>query len=38
MKSYQISVRPYGVHAILVEWPNEVNEEILEDILSFIST
>ena len=35
MKSYPISIRPFGVHAILVEWPNEVNEHILEDILKF---
>jgi len=35
MKSYPISIRPYGVHAVLVEWPNEVDENILEDILGF---
>lgn len=35
MISYPISIRPYGIHAILVEWPNEVDEAILEDILQF---
>lgn len=33
--SYSISIRPYGIHAVLVEWPNEVDETILEDILRF---
>lgn len=33
--NYSISIRAYGVHAILIEWPNHVEEEILEDILSF---
>lgn len=33
--SYTISIRPYGEHAILIEWPNLVEEMILEDILSF---
>ncbi len=35
MKSYPLSIRPYGIRAVLVEWPNEVDEEILEDILQF---
>jgi len=33
--AYPISIRPYGIHAVLVEWPNEVDENILEDILEF---
>ncbi|WP_298475842.1 5-oxoprolinase subunit PxpB [uncultured Maribacter sp.] len=33
--NYSISIRAYGVHAILIEWPNHVKEDILEDILSF---
>jgi len=32
---YPISIRPYGTHAVLLEWPNEVEEAILEDILQF---
>ncbi|MEO9893926.1 5-oxoprolinase subunit PxpB [Aurantibacter sp.] len=32
---YPISIRPFGIHAVLVEWPNEVEEGILNDILHF---
>lgn len=35
MTDYLISIRPYGVHAILVEWPQLVEEAILDDILLF---
>lgn len=35
MKSFPISVKPFGLHAILVEWPNNVDEAILDDILQF---
>ena len=35
MKKLQIQMKPFGVHAILVEWPNEVLHSILEDILQF---
>ncbi len=35
MRNYSLSIRPFGVHAILIEWPNEVQEAILEDILQF---
>lgn len=35
MKRYHISIRPFGVHAILIEWPKSVEEAILEDILQF---
>ena len=37
MKDYKISIRPFGEHAVLVEWPNEVDEAILEDIIQFKS-
>ena len=37
MSNYSLSIRPFGVHAILVEWPNEVQEAILNDILQFTS-
>ncbi|MGB5497485.1 MAG: 5-oxoprolinase subunit PxpB [Maribacter sp.] len=37
MTNYSISIRPFGEHAILVEWPNKVDEAILEDILQFSS-
>ncbi len=35
MSKYSLSIRPFGVHAILIEWPNKVEEEILDDILQF---
>ncbi len=35
MSKYSISIRPFGIHAILVEWPNFVKEDILDDILLF---
>ncbi|WP_420601943.1 5-oxoprolinase subunit PxpB [Flagellimonas sp.] len=38
MKSYPISIKPYGQNAVLVEWPNAVDESILEDILQFIDS
>ena len=35
MSTFPILIRPFGVHAILVEWPKEVQESILTDILQF---
>lgn len=35
MSLYSISIRPFGIHAILIEWPNRVEEVILDDILRF---
>ncbi|MBT2163035.1 5-oxoprolinase subunit PxpB [Zobellia barbeyronii] len=35
MNSYPISIRPFGIHAILLEWPGRVDVAILEDILQF---
>ena len=35
MKKPSIHIKPFGVHAILIEWPNEVNEDILNTILQF---
>ena len=37
MTDYPISIRPFGEHAVLVEWPNIVDEAILEDIIQFKS-
>ncbi|PIF01402.1 MAG: allophanate hydrolase [Maribacter sp.] len=37
MTEYQISIRSFGEHAVLIEWPNEVDEAILEDIIQFKS-
>lgn len=36
MSKFNISVRQFGAHAILVEWPNKVEEAILYEILQFI--
>lgn len=30
-----IHIKPFGLHAILIEWPNEVSETILNRILQF---
>ena len=35
MKPYPIVIRPYGTHAVLIEWPNKVDKAILDDILIF---
>ena len=32
---FEISFKPYGDRAILVEWPQEINEPILYDLLDF---
>ena len=38
MKKYPITYKNFGQRAILVEWPNEVSEEILEDIIQYKTT
>lgn len=35
MNSYPIQIKPFGVHAILIEWPSEIEHSILDDILTF---
>ncbi len=35
MKSYPINIKSFGEHAILLEWPHRVEDEILFDILNF---
>lgn len=35
MKPYPITIEPFGEQAILVEWPDKVDEAILYDILQF---
>lgn len=37
MKKYPLSIRPFGIHAVLIEWPEKVEEAILKDILIFKS-
>lgn len=36
MKSYPITIKPFGERAVLIEWPNKVEESILTDILNFM--
>nr|WP_299167349.1 5-oxoprolinase subunit PxpB [uncultured Allomuricauda sp.] len=38
MKSYPINIKQYGQNSVLVEWPNIVDEAILEDILQFVES
>ncbi|MEM7486390.1 MAG: 5-oxoprolinase subunit PxpB [Bacteroidota bacterium] len=38
MNSYPISIKPFGQSAVLVEWPNKVDESILQDILDFTTS
>lgn len=35
--AYNLSFKPYGKHAVLVEWAQEINENILLDVISFKS-
>lgn len=35
MNSPKIHIKPFGEHAVLIEWPNEVNEQTLETIIKF---
>ncbi|MBU2997515.1 5-oxoprolinase subunit PxpB [Cellulophaga baltica] len=35
MKNYFITIKPFGTHAVLIEWPDKVEENILDDILTF---
>lgn len=38
MKKYPITIKPFGEHAVLIEWPTNVDDLILEDILQFHKT
>jgi len=35
VSSYPITIKAFGEQAILVQWPSEVNDSILEDIIQF---
>ncbi len=35
MSRYSISIKAFGEHAVLIEWPEKVDELILDDILQF---
>lgn len=35
MSSYTIQIKPFGAHAVLIEWPKRVEDAILDDVLEF---
>lgn len=35
MHNYKLTYKPFGERAILIEWPQEINEAILYDVLAF---
>ena len=35
MAAYNLTYKPFGERAILIEWPQVINEAILEDIINF---
>jgi len=35
MKSYKLTYKRFGQYAILIEWPNEISEDVNRDILSY---
>ena len=35
MSTYPITIKAFGEYAVLIEWPNKVSEDILNDILIF---
>ncbi|NQX85540.1 MAG: 5-oxoprolinase subunit PxpB [Flavobacteriaceae bacterium] len=35
LPKYKLTYKPYGAHSILIEWPNEIDENILNNALCF---
>lgn len=35
MEKYNLTYKPYGATAILIEWPGRISESIIQDIISF---
>lgn len=35
MKDFKLKYKPYGEHSILIEWPQNIDENILFDVLNF---
>lgn len=31
--AYKLCYKPFGIHAVLIEWPAQISEDILEDVL-----
>jgi len=37
MSKFDIKVKAFGDHALLIEWPNRIDDQILDDIIRFTS-
>ncbi len=35
MNTYNLTYKPYGNHAILIEWPSKIDEKIFKDVIFF---
>ena len=35
MNKFELNIKPFGKEAILIEWPNRIDEKILDDIICF---
>jgi len=35
VSTQSITIKPFGTHAILITWPDEISPVVLEDILNF---
>lgn len=35
LSQFQLSYKPFGNHAILIEWPSKIDKKILNDVLAF---
>ena len=35
MNTYNLTYRPYGNHAVLIEWPSEIDKNILKNVIFF---
>lgn len=35
MRSFEWTYRPYGSHALLLQWPKKIDKEIVDDLLAF---
>ena len=37
MSNFQLTYKPFGERSLLIEWPNKINENILNDVLGYKS-
>lgn len=38
MNNYKLTYKPFGTHALLIEWPARIEESIIQDIIAFEKT